>query len=298
LRWEGINVLGMQDRHAAFRELLTAEDIAVLPGCYDALSAKIVAKAGFDAVYLSGAGVSNTRLGIADTGFVTQTEMRRQIEYVTDAVDVPLFSDADEGYGNPLHVRRTVQGYERAGASALHVEDQSFPKRCGHFEDKDLVAVEEMERKVAAAVEARSDDAFSVVARTDARAVEGVDAAIDRANRYVAAGADAIFPEAPQDESEMRRFCEEIEGPVMANMVEYGKTPLLPVDELEAIGFDLVIFPNSLLRAAMVTMVDVAAHIDEAGTTGDILEQIASFDLRNELTDKAHVDDLQRRYSE
>jgi methylisocitrate lyase len=298
LRWEGINVLGMQDRHAAFRELLTAEDIAVLPGCYDALSAKIVAKAGFDAVYLSGAGVSNTRLGIADTGFVTQTEMRRQIEYVTDAVDVPLFSDADEGYGNPLHVRRTVQGYERAGASALHVEDQSFPKRCGHFEDKDLVAVEEMERKVAAAVEARSDDAFTVVARTDARAVEGVDAAIDRANRYVAAGADAIFPEAPQDESEMRRFCEEIEGPVMANMVEYGKTPLLPVDELEAIGFDLVIFPNSLLRAAMVTMVDVAAHIDEAGTTGDVLEQIASFDLRNELTDKAHVDDLQRRYSE
>ncbi|MFW5918364.1 MAG: isocitrate lyase/PEP mutase family protein [Haloferacaceae archaeon] len=285
------------DENDRFRDLIERDDIAVLPGCYDALSAKILEKAGFDAVYLSGAGVSNTKLGIADTGFVTQTEMRRRIEYVTDAISIPLFSDADEGYGNPLHVRRTVQAYEREGASALHVEDQAFPKKCGHFEDKELLSTEEMRQKVEAALDAREDPAFTIVARTDARAVEGVDAAIERANAYADAGADVIFPEAPQTREEMARFCEEIDAPVMANMVEYGKTPMVPAEELEAIGFDLVIFPNSLLRAAMTTMVDVAEHIDETGTTGDILDQIASFDLRNELTDYERVKELERRYA-
>lgn len=277
--------------------LVERDDIAVLPGCYDALSAKIVEKAGFDAVYLSGAGVSNTKLGIADTGLVTQTEMRRRIESVTDAVSIPVLADADEGYGNPIHVRRTVQSYEREGAAALHIEDQAFPKRCGHFEDKDLVGVDEMERKLRAAVDAREDDAFLIVARTDARAVEGVEAAIERANRYAAAGADMVFPEAPRNEGEMRRFCAEIDAPVMANMVEDGKTPLLDADELEELGFDLVIFPNSLLRAAMQTMVETADHIRTAGTTADILDDIADFELRNELTDKDDVDDLQRRYA-
>lgn len=288
----------MTARHEQFRSLIEADEIAVVPGCYDALSGKILEKAGFDAVYLSGAGVSNTTLGIADTGLVTQTEMRRQIEYLTDAVSVPVFSDADEGYGNPLHVRRTVEAYEREGASGLHIEDQSFPKRCGHFEGKELVDPATMERKIEAAVDARADPGFVIIARTDARAVEGVDAAIERANRYVDAGADLIFPEAPQDEAEMRRFCEEIDARVMANMVEYGKTPMKTAGELEELGFDLVIFPNSLLRAAMQTMVETADHIREAGTTGDILDEIASFDLRNELTDKEQVEELERRYAE
>ncbi len=280
-----------------FSDLIASNDITVVPGCYDALSAKIIEKVGFDAAYLSGAGVSNTKLGIADTGFVTQTEMRRRIEYVTDAISIPLFSDADEGYGNPLHVRRTVQAYEREGASALHVEDQTFPKKCGHFEDKELLPAEEMIQKLEAALQAREDPAFTIVARTDARAVEGIDAAIDRANAYADVGADLIFPEAPQNREEMERFCEEIDAPVMANMVEYGKTPMVPAEELERIGFDLVLFPNSLVRAAMVTMVDVAEHIDDTGTTGDILDRIASFDLRNELTDYERVKELEERYS-
>lgn len=287
----------MSTRNTELRQLIDREEIAVLPGSYDALSAKIVEKAGFDAVYLSGAGVSNTKLGIADTGFVTQTEMRRRIEYVAEAVSIPVFSDADEGYGNPLHVRRTVRAYEREGASALHIEDQTFPKKCGHFEGKELVPTEEMATKVEAAVEAREDDDFVIVARTDARAVEGIDAAIERANAYADAGADVIFPEAPQDEGEMRTFCEEIDAPVMANMVEYGKTPMFTAEELEEFGFDLVIFPNSLMRAAMVTMVDTAEHIQEEGTTGDILDQIASFDLRNELTDYDRVKELEERYA-
>lgn len=287
----------MADRHETFRALIDRDEIAVVPGCFDALSGKILEKSGFDAVYLSGAGVSNTKLGIADAGFTTQTEMRRRIEYLTDAVSVPVFSDADEGYGNPLHVRRTVQAYEREGASGLHIEDQSFPKRCGHFEGKELVGAAEMERKVEAAVDAREDPGFVIVARTDARAVEGVDAAIERANRYVDAGADMIFPEAPQDEGEMERFCTEIDAPVMANMVEYGKTPMKSAAELETLGFDLVIFPNSVLRAAMKTMVATAEHLKEGGTTADILDEIASFDLRNELTDKDRVDELERQYA-
>lgn len=287
----------MVDRHNALRELIAGEDIAVLPGSYDALSAKIVEKSGFDAVYLSGAGVSNTKLGIADTGFVTLPEMRERIQYLAEAVDVPIFADADEGYGNALHVRRTVQAFERAGASALHIEDQQFPKKCGHFEDKQLIPAAEMVRKVEAAVEARRDDGFVITARTDARAGEGVEAAIARANAYADAGADLIFPEAPQDEDEMRQFCDEIDAPVMANMVEYGKTPMLTTAELEDLGFDLVIFPNSLLRATMVTMVDVAEHIEEEGTTGDILDRIASFELRNELTDYDRVKELERKYA-
>lgn len=281
----------------SLRALFERDGIAVLPGCYDALSAKVVERAGFDAVYLSGAGVSNTKLGIADTGLVTRTEMSRRLEYVADAVSVPVFSDADEGYGNPVHVRRTVQEYERAGAAGLHIEDQAFPKRCGHFEGKELIDADEMVQKVRAAVDAREDDAFVVVARTDARAVEGVEAAVERANRYAAAGADAVFPEAPRDEAEMRRFCEEIDAPVMANMVEDGQTPLSDAATLEEIGFDLVIFPNSLLRAAMRTMVDTADHIRTAGTTADVLDDIADFELRNELTDKAHVDALERQYA-
>lgn len=285
------------DRNAALRELVEADGIAVLPGCYDALSAKIVEKAGFEAVYLSGAGVSNTTLGIADVGLTTQTEMRRQVEYVTDAVSIPVFADADEGYGNPLHVRRTVEAYEREGASALHLEDQAFPKRCGHFEGKELIPTERMVRKVEAAVEAREDPNLTIVARTDARAVEGVDGAIERANAYAAAGADVTFPEAPRDESELARFASAIDGPVMANMVEDGETPMVPADRLEDLGVALVIFPNSLLRAAMVTMVDLADHLREAGTTGDVLDRIADFDLRNELTDLERVRELEERYA-
>lgn len=281
----------------SLRELFERDGIAILPGCYDALSAKVVEKAGFDAVYLSGAGVSNTKLGVADTGLVTQTEMRRRLAYVADAVSVPVFADADEGYGNPVHVHRTVRSYEQADAAGLHIEDQAFPKRCGHFENKELIGTEEMVQKVRAAVDARESDGFLIVARTDARAVEGVEAAIERANRYAAAGADAVFPEAPREEAEMRRFCEEIEAPVMANMVEDGQTPLCDAARLETFGFDLVIFPNSLLRAAMQTMVETAGHIRTAGTTADIIDDIADFELRNELTDKNRVDALERQYA-
>ncbi|MFB6131954.1 MAG: oxaloacetate decarboxylase [Halanaeroarchaeum sp.] len=229
-------------------DLIARDEIAVLPGSFNALSANIVEKVGFDAVYLSGAGVSNARLGIADVGLTTQTEMADQIGYVAQSVDIPILSDADTGYGNPVNVRRTVQLYEQAGAAGLHIEDQDFPKQCGHFDDKSIVEPEEVVQKVRAAVDARDDSSFVVVARTDARESLGIDEAIRRSNMYADAGADMIFPEAPLDTDEMRRYATEIDAPIMANMVEYGKTPLLSAAELEEIGYDLVIFPNSLLR--------------------------------------------------
>lgn len=285
-----------EDMEERFRDLLERDSIAVLPGCYDALSAHIAEHAGFDAVYVSGAGVSNTKLGLADVGLTTLSEMRDRLTYIRERVSVPIFTDADTGYGNPMHVRRTVQAYEQAGTSALHIEDQQFPKQCGHFEDKRVISTEEMQQKITSAVDARRSSAFTVVARTDARAVDGMDEAIDRANAYAAAGADMIFPEAPQSKAEMRTFCEDIDAPVMANMVEYGKTPLCSVSELEDIGYDLVIFPNSLLRSAMVAMRDTAEHIESEGRTDDILEDIASFDLRNELTDYDSIMKIESRY--
>jgi methylisocitrate lyase len=219
-----------------------------------------------------------------------------QIRTICSAVSVPVIADADTGYGNALHVYRTVKEYERSGLSGLHIEDQDFPKRCGHFDGKQLIPTDEMVTKIRAACDAREDEHFTIIARTDARAVDGVQAAIDRSNAYADAGADMIFPEAPQNEDEMARFCTEIDAPVMANMVEYGKTPQKTAAELEALGFDLVIFPNSLMRAAMETMVDTAAHIKETGTTGDILDDIADFELRNELTDFEWVNSLEERY--
>lgn len=285
-----------EETNDRFRELLEQDSIAVLPGCYDALSAHIVEHVGFDAVYVSGAGVSNTKLGLADVGLITLSEMRDRLTYIRERVSVPIFSDADTGFGNPVHVRRTIQAYEQAGVSALHIEDQEFPKQCGHFEDKAVISLDDMRQKIIAARDARNDSAFTIVARTDARAVEGMDEAIDRANAYADAGADVIFPEAPQSKAEMQRFCDEIHAPVMANMVEYGKTPLLPASELEDIGYDLVIFPNSLLRSAMVAMLDTAEHIESEEGTSDMLNEIADFKLRNELTDYEHIMDLSSKY--
>ncbi len=279
------------------RDLVEREAIAVLPGCYDALTAKIVAKEGFDAAYLSGAGVSNTQLGLADVGLTTRSEMVDQARKVTAAVDIPVLADADTGYGNPVNVHHTVSLYEDAGLAGLHIEDQQFPKRCGHFDDHEIVPAAEMVQKVRAAVDARDSDAFLVVARTDARDACDLATAIERGNRYAAAGADMVFPEAPRTRDEMQRLCDEIDAPVMANMVEDGDTPLLAADELEQLGFDLVIFPNSLLRAAMRTMVDVAAHIHDEGTTADITDRIADFDLRNRLTDLDALQEREDRYA-
>jgi 2-methylisocitrate lyase-like PEP mutase family enzyme len=237
------------------RERLAAGQL-IAPGVYDALTASIAAAAGFEALYLSGGAIAYTRLGRPDIGLVSMNEVAEVVALVRDRVDVPLVVDADNGYGNALNVQRTVRMFERAGASAIQLEDQTLPKRCGHLRDKSLISTAEMVGKVRAAVDARASQSTLIIARTDAVAVEGLQPAIERARRYAEAGADVLFVEAPQSRGELAIVGEALGGtlPLLANMVDGGDTPNLPAAELDALGFKLVIFPGGVVRALLRTM--------------------------------------------
>ena len=282
------------------RSLLDDASPVVAPGAFNALFAKIIVEAGFPAVYLSGAGVANSLLGLPDLGILTQTEMAGIADRVCQAVDVPVIADGDTGYGGVHNVARTIQLYERAGVAAIQLEDQAFPKKCGHFEGKEVVAPEEMLQRIYAAREARSSpDGILIIARTDARAPLGFDEAIDRARRYGEAGADILFVEAPRSHEELARVGAELsEFRLMANMVEFGKTPLLPADELAELGYSLVIYPGALTRTIVPAARAVLAELAETGTTAGRLDQMATFQDVNEilgLTDanewEAHIAD-------
>ena len=232
------------------RELLAGTEPVVAPGAYDALSARLVAQAGFDAVYMTGFGASASLLGQPDVGLLSFAEMADQARRLAEAVDVPLIADADDGYGNPINVARTVRAYEAAGAAGLHLEDQLSPKRCGHLEGKQLIAAGEMVEKVHAAVEARRSPDLIIIARTDARAVEGLDAALERARRYRDAGADVLFVEAPESEAEVAAVAQAFpDTPLLFNAVEGGRTPLLELPRLRELGFRLVLCPVTALLA-------------------------------------------------
>lgn len=248
--------------------------IVVLPGVFNALTARLAAQCGFDALYLSGAGVTNSLLAVPDVGLITLTEMAQQARYVCAAVDVPVIADADTGYGEALNVARCVEEMERAGLAGIHLEDQRSPKRCGHLAGKELVGAEEMVLKVRAAVMARSDPSFLIVARTDARSVDGLDAAIRRANAYREAGADAIFPEALSSESEFQRFSSEVKAPLLANMTEFGKTPIIPVSRFADMGCAMVIFPMTMLRVMMKSAEQLMLELKRTGTQADWLNRM------------------------
>lgn len=237
---------GLRDRLAGGR-------ILVAPGVYDALTALIATQAGAEALYLSGASIAYTRFGRPDIGLVTMTEVADVVSAIRDRVETPVIVDADTGYGNALNVQRTVRLFDRLGASAIQLEDQSLPKRCGHLAGKTLVTRREMVGKIEAALDARTD--ALIVARTDAIAVEGIDAALDRAEAYLEAGADVLFVEAPQDDDQIAAIMHAFHGraPLLANMVEGGKTPLRPADELEALGYSIAIFPGGAVRALAAT---------------------------------------------
>ena len=240
--------------HAAarFRELLARSGPIVAPGVYDCISAKVVERAGFDAAFVSGAAVTASVLGYPDVGLQTMPEILNQVRSMARSVEIPLIVDIDTGYGNALNVMRTVREFEAAGAAGLFFEDQTFPKRCGHFEGKTLIRAEEMVAKLRAACEARRSDDLVIIARTDARALEGLDKAIERANTYVAAGADVIYVEALLTEAEMRRAGREIQAPLQANMSEgNGKTPVLPFDVLHEYGYKIISYSGLLQRTAM-----------------------------------------------
>jgi len=267
----------------SLRQRLSHRPILLAPGAYDALTASLATDAGAEAIYLSGAAIAYTRLGRPDIGLVSLTEVVDTIALIRDRVATPLIVDADNGYGNALNVQRTVRLFERAGASALQIEDQSYPKRCGHLADKQLIPAAEMAGKIKAAVDARADRETLVIARTDAIAVEGFQPAIDRAGLYTEAGADVLFVEAPGSEAELSSVTTALGGrlPLMANMVEGGKTPILSAEALEALGFSLVIFPGGIVRAIARTAADFYATLARDGSSAAFRNRMHDFDTLN-----------------
>lgn len=282
----------------SLRELITGEGIVLAPGIYDALSGLIATQMGARAVYLSGASLAYTRFGRSDVGLVSVSEVHDTLAAITDRIDTPVVVDADNGFGNALNVQRTVRYFERAGASAIQLEDQSFPKRCGHLDGKKLVSCDEMVGKVKAALDARADSSTLIIARTDARAVEGLEAALDRADAYREAGADILFIEAPQSLDEMRQLCARFQGkvPLLANMVEGGKTPIKSTADLAALGYDIAIFPGGAVRAISHHLQAYYGGLVEAGSNASFADRMHDFNGLNEIIDTAELMRLGKIY--
>ena len=269
----------------------------LIPGAANALAARIIEAAGFPIVYLTGAGVANSYLGAPDMGLTSVTEMAAHVAAVRDAVQLPLIADGDTGFGNALNLVRTVQLYERAGADAIQLEDQVFPKRCGHFENKSVVSRDEMVQKIKAAVDTRRSADFLILARTDARAVEGFDAALDRMAAYKEAGADLLFVEAPTSRHELQRITQAVPGRHIANVVFGGKTPMLPREDFAALGFAGVLYANAALQAAMLAMKRAMAHLQTAGSLAGAEDSILGFDERQKFVDHARWLAIEQRYA-
>jgi methylisocitrate lyase len=276
----------MKSKAARLRELIAKGAIA-MPGVPNAAMARQVEQVGFDAVYVSGAGMANATAGVPDIGLLTLTEVAQLAGYVAKAVKIPAIVDADTGFGGSENVARTIHELERAGLAGCHIEDQEFPKRCGHLAGKSIIDLEEMVERIKAAVAARHDPDFMIVARTDARAVEDFDRTVDRAQNYLAAGADAIFPEALQSATEFRDFANEIDLPLLANMTEFGKSPLLSFEELSDFGYRMVIFPMSAFRVAMKASEEFLRALKKSGAQSDWLEKMQT---REELYEVLNYD--------
>jgi 2-methylisocitrate lyase-like PEP mutase family enzyme len=277
------------------RQLLARPGVIMAPGVADALNAKLVVRHGFEAIYMTGAGTSAVRLGMPDVGLLTMSEMVDNAGRIADSSGLPLIADADNGYGGVLNVRRTIQAYERAGVAAVHIEDQVMPKRCGHLMGKQLVPATEMTAKIRAAVDARTDADFVVIARTDAVAVEGFDAALERAGRYREAGADVLFVEAPNAE-QLPQIAPRLKAPLLYNMATSGKTPFLGRDEIERLGFKLIIYPNWVMLAAIRAASQVLATLKETGTIAGVASEVPSFQEFFDLLGMPDVQALEASY--
>jgi 2,3-dimethylmalate lyase len=279
------------------RELLNSGQTIVAPGAFDPLAARLVEEAGFAAVYMTGFGTSAALLGRPDVGLLTMTEMADSAGRIAACVDIPLIADADTGYGNPLNVIRTVGAYEAAGVAGLHIEDQVAPKKCGHMEGKLVIGADEMAQKVKAAVDARTDPDFVIIARTDARAVEGLDSALDRARRYRDAGADVLFIEALVSEAEIEAAAAAFpDVPLLFNWAEGGKTPPVSLDRLTELGYRIVIFPIGTLLAATAAMRRILKELATAGTPASLLGELPTFGEFTDFIGLPEVRDIEQRY--
>ena len=282
------------------QQLMGKGGIVLAPGIYDALSGLIATQMGAKTVYLSGASLAYTRFGRSDVGLVSVSEVHDTLAAITDRIETPVIVDADNGFGNALNVQRTVRYFERAGAAAIQLEDQSFPKRCGHLDGKRLISRAEMVGKVKAALDARQDDATLIIARTDARAVEGLEAALDRAEAYREAGADVLFVEAPQSIDEMRRLCDQFRGriPLLANMVEGGKTPIKSAEDLAALGYSIAIFPGGAVRAISHHLQAYYDGLLTDGSNAGFADRMHDFNGLNEIIETAALLKLGKTYEE
>jgi methylisocitrate lyase len=286
------------DRGARLRELIAADELLMAIGAWDALTASMAQRAGAEAVYMSGSCASSSIHGGPDVGLTTMTEMARRAGQMAGVLDVPLIADGDTGYGNEINVHRTVREYERAGVDAIQLEDQTFPKRCGHFEGKETVAPADFAAKVEAATDARESDDFLVVARTDALAASGLDEAVRRANLYAEAGADVLFVEAPTDRAQMERIATEAPGPLLANLPAKGKTPPIPAEELAEMGYDLAIYPSDAFKAALETIRDTYETLVGERTQENVLEDMVEWDERDAITGMGEIDRLESKYAD
>lgn len=286
----------MMKHTTKLRKLIEAEDILMCPGTYDPLMAKLIKRLGFEAMYMTGAGVSHSTLAMPDLGLTTMTEMVHRATQLADASELPLICDADTGYGNALNVMRTVREYERAGVAGIHIEDQEMPKRCGHFMGKSLIETDEMVGKLKAALDARQDEDFMIIARTDARTAVGFDEALDRAHAYAEAGADVIFFESPRSVEELTAVPKAIDKPVLANMVETGLTPLLSASELQDLGYGVVIFAGGLARFLARQAEGFLQNLKDTGTTAAYMDRMNSFQEQNDLLELPKFEEMAKKY--
>jgi len=278
------------------KEVLARRAATPMPGAANAMFARVIEDLGFETVYVTGAGIANMYLGVPDIGLTTLTEIADHIACIADVVEIPMLVDADTGFGNALNMMRTVRVLERAGAAGIQIEDQVFPKKCGHFSGKDVIDLDEMVQKVKAAVDSRKDQDFQIVARTDARAVLGLNAAIDRAQSLIEAGANATFVEAPLNEEELARIARELKIPQVANIVYGGKTPDIGRAKLSAMGFGAVLYANAALQASLKATRDVLGALWRDGSLSAVEDRLAGFAERQQTVKKDDYDTLEQRY--
>lgn len=280
------------------RDLVNARNGLLVPGAFNALSARVIADLGFAALYVTGAGVTNMHLGMPDQGFIGLHELADHTARIRDAVEIPLIVDADTGFGNALNVRHAIRTLERAGADAVQLEDQIAPKRCGHFSGKEVITCAEMVGKIQAAVDARSNDGMLIMARTDARSVHGFEEALERAARYSEAGADILFVEATETAEEIRRLPQALDKPQLINLVIGGKTPIFSADELGALGYGIVLYANAALQGAVAGMQKALTVLRDSHRLDEQAQIVTSFAERQRLVNKTMFDQLERKYAE
>jgi len=278
------------------REMLEGPELVMAPGVADALNARLVAREGFKAIYMTGSGTTASRLGMPDIGLLTMTEMVDNAGRIVDASGLPVIADADTGYGGPINVQRTIRAYERAGVAGVHIEDQQWPKRCGHLEGKTLIPAAEMAAKVRAASDAREDKDFVVIARTDALSVEGFEQALDRGRLYEEAGADMIFIEAPNTPDQLAAVPRSFKVPTLFSMSSSGKTPFLSAQEIQKLGFKVVIYPNFMLLAAVTAAQGVLRELKKTGSIAGLANKITTFTELFDLVGMREVQELEQRY--